>query len=83
MRLTLSCCRTQGTTIEWRLENATNLPSALHYYSSDVYAGRLWVFGGSAGECVLGDERGAAVVASGVIGTVGERGCGFWQSEGC
>ena len=77
MRLTLSCCRIQGTTIAWRLETATNPPSARVGHSSDVYAGRLWLFGGWAGGYAVGDERGGVVVASGVIGTVGERGCGL------
>ena len=49
MRLTLSCCRIQGTTIAWRLETATNLPSARYVHSSDVHAGRLWIFGGDNG----------------------------------
>jgi hypothetical protein len=83
MRLTLSCCRTQGTTIVWRWETETNELAIRYGHSSDVYAGRLWVFGGLGGGYAAGGERGAVVVASGVIGTVGERGCGFWQSEGC
>ena len=82
MRLTLSCCRIQGTTIAWRLETATNLPNDRSAHSSDVYAGRLWLFGGWAGGYAVGDERGGVVVASGVIGTVGERGCGLAE-RGC
>ena len=47
MRLTLSCCRIQGTGIAWRLETTTNSTFARDVHTSDVYAGRLWVFGGN------------------------------------